>query len=392
MSVRGGFGIFFDRSLNGIWEQNAFQDPPLVQTSTVNNTSFDNPLQGQAAVSLTPNRLTSTGTPGFKVPSYASYNLSIQQEVTPGTVVELAYVGSTGRHLLGEVDLNQPTLAARASLPAFDVNAVRPYLGYSYFEARIPGFTSNYNSFQASLNHRVTHGLTLGIAYTWSKNLTNQSNDRSTASTDTYNPRLDYGPSALNTPNIFIANYVYQLPFFSEQHGITGHVLGGWEVSGITSVESGESTTVTQAVDPFACVSSTTTPNGCVAGTYPGGLGISTPNTDIAPRADQIAPVQLTKKLNQWFTTSSFTQATGHFGTARNGIFLGPGFQNWDLGAIKNLQITERFRFQLRGEFFNAFNHTNFSGVDTGLNDASFGQVTSTHLPRRIQIGAKLYF
>jgi Carboxypeptidase regulatory-like domain/TonB-dependent Receptor Plug Domain len=392
MSVRGGFGIFFDRSLNGIWEQNAFQDPPLVQTSTVNNTSFDNPLEGQASVSLTPNRLTSTGTPGFKVPSYASYNLSIQQEVTPGTVVELAYVGSTGRHLLGEVDLNQPTLAARASLPAFDVNAVRPYLGYSYFEARIPGFTSNYNSFQASLNHRVTHGLTLGIAYTWSKNLTNQSNDRSTASTDTYNPRLDYGPSALNTPNIFIANYVYQLPFFSEQHGVTGHILGGWEVSGITSVESGESTTVTQANDPFACVASTTTPNGCVSGTYPGGLGISTPNTDIAPRADQVAPVHLTKKLDQWFSTSSFTEATGHFGTARNGIFLGPGFQNWDLGAIKNLQITERFRFQLRGEFFNAFNHTNFSGVDTGLNDASFGQVTSTHLPRRIQIGAKLYF
>jgi hypothetical protein len=391
-SVRGGFGIFFDRSLNGIWEQNAFQDPPLVQTSTVNNTSFDNPLQGTSSVSLAPNLIISTGNPTFKVPSEAAYNLSLQQEINAGTVLEIAYVGSSGRHLVGELDLNQPTLAARAANPDANVNQIRPYLGYSYFRERIPAFNSSYNSLQVSLNHRVTHGLTLGVAYTWSRNLTAQSTDRGAANQDTYNARLDYGPSALNTPQIFIANYVYQLPFFTAQHGLTGHVLGGWEVSGITSVETGQSFSVTQATDPFACVASTTTANGCIAGTYPGGLGIVTPNYDIAPRVDQVSHFSYTKTQAQWFTTSSFASATGHFGSESSNPLIGPGLQNWDLGAIKNLQLGQRFKFQLRGEFFNAFNHANFAGVDSSINDTSFGQVTSTHLPRRIQLGGKLYF
>ena len=233
-----------------------------------------------------------------------------------------------------------------------------------------------------------------------SKNLSSQSSDRGAANTDTYDPKLDYGPTTLNTPHIFIANYVYDLPFFSQQRGLLGHTLGGWEVSGITSVESGQSASVTQANDPFACTLGTaangnalpTCAAGSAPGTYPGGLGIATPNYDIAPRPDQVAAIHLTKTVNQWFTTSSFAQAVGHFGSERNGSFLGPGFQNWDLGAMKNIQITERFRFQFRGEFFNAFNHTNFSGVDTGLNDGNFGQVTTTHLPRNIQLGAKLYF
>ncbi len=267
LSIRGGFGLFYDRTLNGIWEQNAFTDPPLVQTSTVNNTSFDNPLAGSASASLAPNPLKLTGSPTFKVPSYASYNLSLQQQIEQNTIFEISYVGTSGRQLLGEVDLNQPTLAARAANPTANVNAVRPFLGYSYFKQRAPGFTDNYNSLQVSLNRRVANGLTLGIAYTWSRNLTTQSNDRDTASTDTYNRRLDYGPSSLNTPQIFIANYVYQLPFFSAQQGFTGHVLGGWELSGITSVETGQSATVTQASDPFACVIPQNTPNVCVVGT-----------------------------------------------------------------------------------------------------------------------------
>ena len=394
-SLRGGFGTFYDRTLNGIWEQNAFADPPLVQTATINSTSFDNPLQGSSAVSLGPNEITSTGTPGFKLPSYDDYNLSLQQQVTPGTVFELSYVGSSGRHLLGEVDGNQPTLNARAANPAVDVNTVRPYAGYSFFESRIPVFTSDYNSLQASLNHRVSHGLTVGIAYTWSKNLSDQSNDRNTASTDTYDLKLDYGPTALNRPNIFIVNYVYDLPFFAQEHGVVGHTLGGWEVSGITTVESGHSTSVTQAEDPFACAT-TTGVAGCAAGsapgTYPRGIGLVSPDADTAPRADQVAPVRLTKTLNQWFTTGSFVQAAGHFGSERSGSFLGPGFQNWDLAAVKNVSIRERYRFQFRGEFFNAFNHTNYSVIDAGLNDGNFGQVTATHNPRQIQLGAKLYF
>jgi hypothetical protein len=391
---RGGFGIFFDRTLDGIWEQNAFGDPPLVQTTTIVNTSFDNPTGAGAAAppALGPNQLTTTGTPIFKVPSYADFNVSVQQQFASTTTFEVAYVGSISRHMLGELDLNMPTLGVREANPDAPLNAIRPYLGYSDFHTRLPVFTANYSSLQVSLNHQTRRDLTVGVAYTWSKNLSDQSTDRGSANTYTYNPKLDYGPSTLNEPQIFIANFVYREPFFRQQHGLIGHGLGGWEISGITSFNSGLSTSVTQVPDPFGCVADTTTANGCAAGTYPGGLGIQGPNYDIFARPDQVAPVHLTKTQTQWFTTSSFSAAQGHFGSSGVGSFLSPGVERVDLGLMKNIKFTERFNLQLRAEAFNILNHTNFSSIDTGLEDGTFGQATSAHIPRTMQFSGKLYF
>jgi hypothetical protein len=113
---------------------------------------------------------------------------------------------------------------------------------------------------------------------------------------------------------------------------------------------------------------------------------------DISIRPDVTAPIHRMKTAAQWFSTSSFTPAAGHYGNERVGSLLGPGVQNWDLASIKNLNIGERVKLQLRGEYFNAFNHTNFSAVDSIYGDGNFGQVTAAHVPRRIQIGAKLNF
>jgi hypothetical protein len=394
--LRGGFGMFYDRDLNGIWEDNAFFDPPLVQTSTIVNTSFDNPLGGTTSVSLSPNGLYATGDPSMKTPYFMDYNLSVQQELTSGTVAEIAYVGNQGRHLLGQRDTNQPTLAAREANPNAYVTAVVPYAGYSTFVSILPQSTSNYNSLQVSLNHRMQHGLTLGVAYTWSKTLTNQSNDRGTATVDTYDPAADYGPSQTNQPQTFVANYVYQLPFYNQQHGILGHVLGGWQVSGITQYDSGQSLIINQALDPFDC-QTPASGVGCAPGTYPGGVNIDV--SVIAPRPDRVAPVRLLKTQSQWFTTSSFQDAVGHFGSSPNGVLLSPGIELWDLSAIKNIKFGDRFSFQFRGEFFNAFNHTNFGepslnggGIGTNTDAANFGQVTAAHDPREIQLGGKLSF
>ena len=404
--LRGGFGLFFDRTLNGIWEQNAFGDPPLVQTTTITNASFDNPIGvGSAAPpALGPNALTTPGNPDFKVPSYASYNLSVQQQLAPSIMFEIAYVGSVSRHLLGELDLNQPTLSTREDNPNSPLNNIRPYLGYSDFHTRLPIFTSNYNSLQASLNVRTTRDLTLGLVYTWSKNLTDEFNDRAVAGINTttyaYDPKLDYGPSGLNEPQIFVANFVYKAPFFREQHGLTGEVLGGWELSGITTFNSGLSLTPSQTVDPLGCVADSTTANGCAAGTYPGGLGMVSPNADIAPRPDQISAVHLPKSRTQWFTTTSFATAQGHFGTAGVGSFLSPGTERIDLGLLKNFRFSERAHLQLRAEAFNLFNHTNFvgpggasaGGIDTTLGSGTFGQALSAHIPRTMQFSGKMYF
>jgi hypothetical protein len=199
-----------------------------------------------------------------------------------------------------------------------------------------------------------------------------------------------------------VANYVYDLPFFKNQRSFTGHILGGWEVSGITQYTSGQSLSVTQAADPFDCPLATAPATGCEPNsppnTYPSGIDIDF-SPSIAPRPDRVAPVQLLKKQSQWFTTSSFADAVGHFGDSPNGVLLSPGLELWDISAIKNLKIHERFSLQLRGEFFNAFNHTNFGqpalnggGIGTNVDFTSFGQVTAAHDPREIQLGGKLTF
>lgn len=395
-AIHGGYGIFYDRTLNGIWEDNAFFDPPLVQTSTVLNTSFDNPLGGTKAVSLAPNAIYSTGNPYMKTPTIMDYNLSLEQQLGTGTVFQLAYVGNQARHLLGERDLNQPTLTERAADPTAWVTAVLPYRGYSTFVSLVPEYNANYNSLQAFLTHR-TRNLTLQIAYTWSRSLTTESNDRGTATYDTYNVGADYGPSETNQPNTFVANYVYNLPFFEKQHGFAGHALGGWALSGITQITSGQSVIITQALDPFDCVTPAGATTGCAAGTYPGGINID--SSVIAPRPDQIAPVHMVKKQTQWFSTSSFADAVGHFGDSPNGPLLSPGLDLWDLSAIKNFSLGERAKLELRGEFFNAFNHTNFGapalsggGIGTNVDYSDFGQVVSAHDPRQIQLGGKLIF
>ena len=151
-------------------------------------------------------------------------------------------------------------------------------------------------------------------------------------------------------------------------------------VSGITQFLSGQNFSIQQPRDPWD-------PEGIH-------VGLGTTNT----RPDQVSSVHMTKTVDAWFSPDSFKPAINHFGSERSGSLLGPGFNNWDLAAIKNTNIGERVRFQLRGEFFNAWNHESFSTVDFNLADSpsygssGFGQITGGHSPRRIQLGAKLIF
>ncbi|MGA7767193.1 MAG: TonB-dependent receptor, partial [Candidatus Sulfotelmatobacter sp.] len=386
-AVRGGVGLFYDRTLNGIWEQNAFGDPPLVQTTTILNTAtdtsnlFDHPLSGQAAgAPLGPVALTATGSPSFKVPSYLDYNLSVQHEIMPNTVLEVGYVGTKGTHLLGDIDLNQPTVAARLADTTADVNAIRPYLGYGAINDRATVYTSNYNSLQVSLNRRMSKGLTLGVAYTWSKLLTTNPYDRGLSAYDTYDLKQSYGPSVLNTPQMFVASYVYDFPFFKNQGGVAGHVLGGWELSGIVTIQSGQSQIMTQSNDPWQQAGD------------PGGLGMTRPGETVYIRPDQIGDPNGPKSVTKFFNTAAFVDAVGHFGSSRPGAILGPGYQIWDTSLMKNINFGERASLQLRLETFNTFNHGNPSGIDTGVDDSTYGAVNGWHDPRNVQLGAKIRF
>ena len=387
-AIRAGYGIFYDRTLNGIWEQNAFNDPPLVQTSTINNNGtssvnlFDNVANGTAgATPLGPNSLTVTGTPTFKVPSYQDYNLSVQHEIMNNTVLEVGFVGTKGSHLLGDVNINQPTEAARLANPTVDANTLVPALGYQAIVSRAPIFTSNYNSLQVSLNRRFSQGLTFGVAYTWSKLLTTNPQDRSLGAYDAYDLKAGYGLSTLNTPQILVVSYVYDLPFYRNEKNLAGYVLGGWEISGITNFQSGQSVTVTQnGVDPFANAANNNS-----------GLNLARGST-AQLRTDLIGDPHGPKSAAEFFNTAAFAQAVGHFGDERPGTVLGPGFQLWDISLIKNINFAERVGLQLRLETFNAFNHGNPNSVDLNIGSGTFGQVNGWHDPRTVQLGAKIKF
>jgi hypothetical protein len=412
-AIRAGYGVFYDRTLNGIWEQNAFDDPPLVQTTTVTNNGtsalnlFDNYAVGSLpGPPLGPSGLVTTGyngagqAPTFKVPSYQDYNLSVQHEVLPNTVAEIAYVGTKGTHLLGDIDYDQPTVATRLANPGVGINGIAPYAGYGAITARDTVFTSNYNSLQATLNRRLSHGLSVGVAYTWSKLLGTNYEDRGNAAYNSYNLKGDYGLSTTNTPQMLSLNYVYQEPFFKQQRGL-GWVLGGWELSGIVTIQSGQSLTITQNNDPWSIPTQTTSNQACTitAGppavtscpVYPGGLGMG--SSTIAIRANQAGGgTSGPKTVNQYFNTAAFSDAVAQFGNAAPGSVLGPGYQRWDTSLFKNFRFAERASLQLRLETFNTFNHGSPDSVVTNVDSASFGQVNGYHIPRNVQIGAKFTF
>jgi hypothetical protein len=232
------------------------------------------------------------------------------------------------------------------------------------------------------------------VAYTWSKFLTTNPVDRAVGATNTYNLKQDYGPSTLNTPQIFVLNYDYQMPFFHDQRGL-GWLLGGWELSGIVNVQTGQSLTVTQALDPFD--SSTITPGA------PSNRGIGFLQGDATNLANQSGSPKGPKTVPEYFNIAAFSQSIGAFGSSRPGAVLGPGFQRWDTSLFKNFHFSERATLQLRLETFNTFNHgspnqlcngtctvpANFNPAD---NTSSLGVVTGYHIPRELQIGAKVNF
>jgi hypothetical protein len=385
-SVRAGFGIYYDSTLFGTFEQNIFDNPPFVQNISISNSTFANPSNGKRNVSFSPLALHGTPLP-FHTPSVEEWSLDVQRMLPRNFLVDVGYYGNEGTHLLGIVDINEvrPGLAASLGYPTITrsnvaiLNSLRPFPEFNAINTLETEFDSNYNSLQMSVAKKFSGNSLFQLNYTYSHALTNNQTDRSTAPQNPYNIRAEYGNSQLDRRNVLTADYVYDLPFYRAQEGAIGHLLGGWEVSGIVNYFSGLPFTVTT-----------------LSGTDPGGLGYFGPSA-AGGRPDQIgnpnsgAPHTLT----QWFKTSAFANVPAgqvRPGNAPRGSILGPGTEEWDFDLFKNIKVTEGTNFQFRAEFFNIFNHTNFSGLSTSLGSGLFGQVTSTLDPRIVQLGLKFYF
>jgi outer membrane receptor protein involved in Fe transport len=409
-SIRAGWGMFYDTILVGSLEYDVLFNPYLVNSVSVPNTSFDNPMLGTPSVSAAPKRIYARVPDPWNTPYNEQYSFDFQRDLGKGVMFDVGYYGSQGHHLIGVLDINQPvpgsyqtlltqcsaTVTTNCIAPGAQItsattpllNAIRPYLGYTGIDAMETIFNQNYNSLQVQVQKKFSGDSMINVAYTWSKNLTDNQTDRSTAPQNSYDIEADYGPSQQDRRHVLTANFVYDLPFFRAQKGFLGHAFGGWEFSGIVQAWSGVPLTITTSysLDPagLGCLG----PSPCSV--RPNQLG--DPNAG-APHS-----------FNQWFNTSAFLVPgvplskqnipAGQYtpGNERRGTVYGPGLQNWNLALMKAFKLSERFNMQFRLETFNAFNHTNYSGVSTSVNSTTFGQITSTRDPRIAQLGLKLNF
>ncbi len=405
-SIRAGYGMFYDAGIEfGNPEINIFVNPPFVQSVTFLNTTLGNPTGGTLRVSAAPKRVRSLIADPYHSPYTQQWSFDIQRQLAGRWMLDLGYYGNNGIHLPGALDINQPKpdayLAAgigqttpcpgapsgwsttppcpitSASTPL--LNPIRPYVGYLGIDGIRDVFTSNYHSLQTQLQR--TWGASLvNISYTWSHGLTTIPFDRSVPPQNTYDLKADYGPTAADRRHVITANFVWSMPFLRDQQGFVGHVLGGWELSGIQTFQTGAPLTISTDSD-----------------LDPAGQGCLGPSP-CQVRPDMIADPMLNapRTFNEWFNTAAFADVPpGQFrnGNARRGTVYGPGFWRTDLSLFKNIKITERVNSQFRLESFNLFNHTNpVCCTSTFLGDPGFGQISSTRDPRIVQLGLKLNF
>jgi hypothetical protein len=262
---------------------------------------------------------------------------------------------------------------------------VRPFLGYRRITWRETTGISRYHGFLSSFSYRLSHGLSATAAYTYSKNNTDATNDRDAVDFP-QNPldyRFEYAEARTSRPHIFSASVVYELPYFTKHENPWKRgLLGGWQISGITDITSGQ---------PVARVgvAAAMPAGGALTGFYPTLIG--DPN---GGQAGQIDPVT---GLPFIFDPAAFAFPTaGTYGDTPRSFARLFGRNNTNLTLTKNIYFdTEQdVRLQLRAEAYNVFNHTQFTGVGTVLAvpSTTFGRPSGARLPREFQFGAKISF
>ena len=415
-SVRTGYGIYHEQIPIGSLLLHLGTNPPYQETFTLTNTTLDSPIpagQSPAAVAAATVANLRGIQADFKTPYMQHWSLDWQQQVGDKTLFTLGYYGSKGTHLTGFTELNElppgvatqtqcatgantlqspgaggtvlcqtPGTAFFATPPILD--QIRPYRGFRSLNILETRYNSNYHSMQFSGQRRFAGSNQLNVAYTWSKNITdNPTSFVNAAPQNTYNIRDDRGRAPLDRTHVFSANYIYELPFFTKQQGFVGKVLGGWQASGIVSLSTGLPLTITtSSYDPAGLGLIP----ALVAGARPRVLCDPTEN---APQT-----------VDQWFNTACFernpaagtTGIPNVVGNSGRGILDGPGLKKVDFTMTKNIRFTENVRLQLRAEAFNVFNHTNFRAVSTNVTATTFGQVISFRDPRVLQFGIKFYY
>jgi hypothetical protein len=411
-SVRGGYGVFYTRP-NGNATLQVLTSPPFVGINVLagaGNTAatFQDPFNPLPAPGVFPLRTTTsqiTATiiaQNYDSPITQQYDLDVQQQLTGSTVFDLAYVGTRSTRLLENRNINEALLASpQDPINGITTNTVAnaaqrvPYLGYGPSGLnRIESYgTSMYNSLQANLRRQLSHGLLLQIAYTWSKAMTDVQGSGQSAvftggsgdSNNSDDRQQRWGPAAYDRTNRFVFAYRWELPKVHGANLLTREALNGWAVSGVTTIQSGDRLTIT---DPSG---------GSIYGS------VSTSRAQLGPRAsNDLIETRggIRSRLTNYFNTDAFTVApvigdgTG-YGNSADGVVRGPMQDNSDItiSRLFGLGSNEKRTLDFRAEFFNAFNHPQYSDPGTAYTTPTFGVIQSTSVaPRIIQFAAKIAF
>jgi hypothetical protein len=382
--VRGGFGIMYER-IQGNDMYNAGPNQPFSASVTFNNVSLSDPrLSLQSGTTqnapISVGSITGLAYTDYKSPASYQYSMGVQHQIAQDTVVTAAYVGNQNRHQndYRETNLPAPSTLAGIINKTTAYNNVVPYAGFGSIKMSENALNSHYNALQIDLRSTIHKSLTLFAAYTLSRSIDSYVNNGSlggdlTNISNPYNRAYDLGPYAGDRTHIGVVSFVYELPFFhSSQNRAVKTLLGGWQTSGIVTMESG-------------------LPLSINLGGSQGGNGL--PNSTNRPNIN--GAVTYPGTTAQWFSTSVFsTPAVGAWGNLPANSVRGPGRHNWNVSIFKRFVFSESrgSAFELRVETFNTWNHTQFNQVSTTFSASNFGQVTSVQDPRVFQLGAKLYF
>jgi Carboxypeptidase regulatory-like domain len=393
--IRGGFGLMYER-IQGNDVYNNAGTVPLAASVNFNNVSLSSPSQDLAtgvvnAGAIPVNNVTGLDRTHYKSPISSQFSLGIQHSIGK-SVLDLKYVGTQNRHqnYYTETNLVDPSLLPGLQANSANYNADVPFLGYKGIRQSVNGANGDYNSLQASLRGNLKSDLQYQVGYTYSH--TNDAGSQGSSAGDLgtiSNPyvgwKYDFGPSPYDIHHVFFSNFVYEIPLLknSDSKGLK-MAFGGWELSGIVSAQSGA----------------------------PLNIGLNTPNiTNVIPsygqnlnRPDVSGSGHDPHTVGEWFDTSIFSApAPGTWGNTPRSFVRGPGRDNWSLSLFKNFWFNQErgTNLQFRAEFFNVWNHTQWSGnqilnggqgISSNFGASDFGQVKAASDPRTIQLALKLSF
>ena len=387
--VRGGYTRTFDYAYTNI-ALNIWSSFPFV--AAFNLTNVPNAFATYQNLPVNPAIFTRTQvTEDFHSPVYDSFSFEFQRELTRDTVFRVGYVGSKGTGLFESIDGNP--VRFRSTIPTLADPALRTDPLTGPIRLRANSGSSIYHSMQASLEKRLSRGVSAGVHFTWSSfidsmsEIFNNSNAEIALAQDPFNRRLDRGRSSYDRPLRLAGNFVYELPFYSDQRGFMGRVLGGWQVNSNFNFQSGA---------PFSPLNPSD-----ISGTL-GGLASA---VGIATRPNVGTNLDLSRmSVEELFALRGVVNASGNslfralvngqrVGDAGRNILRADGLNNVDVGLLKNTKIGENQRLQLRADFFNFTNTRDFGTPNSVVTAPGFLRQWDTDGGnRRIVVGIRYVF